>query len=167
MSERLYKYFFLCVTLCSSVYAFQKETMKTQVKSEGEKYNSAVYNLIAPFSHLASVSAFVSSSAVPVQTGEDQAIVCVQKTSKGFYRSHSTSPGARGMIKSEADLNALLPLFKLTKKKRFILSVPAQEDGKGEYLNYIGQILLISGDGTVPGDAVCYARYHSHNSPAS
>lgn len=167
MSGRFYKFLFTCIALSSSVYAFQKETVKTQVKPEGEKYNSSVFNHVAPFSHQEAVSAFVAASSHPIQAGEDQGIVCIQKTSKGFFRSHSTSPGARGIVTSEMDLNALRPLFKLTKKKRFVLSVPAQEDGKGEYLNYIGQIILISGDGSANGDVVCYARYHSHNTPAS
>lgn len=166
MLVHFYKLLFLCCSLTASVNAFQKGTVKTQVKADGERYNSAVFNHVAPFSHKDAVSAFASSIGVPVQSGEDQAIVCIQKTSKGYYRSHSTSPGARGIVVSEMDLNALRPLFKLSKKKRFVLSVPAQEDGKGEYLNYIGQIILISGDGSANGDVVCYARYHSHNTPA-
>jgi hypothetical protein len=124
----------------------------------GENFLTAVQNAITGLSHRNSVSLFTAASSVPTPS-PDCAVVCIQKTGQGLYRSHSQNPNARGYIHAHGDLQAFLPLFQIQPGHKFMLNMPNNLDGTGNILSYIGLIILKDGDGTIDGDVVCYARY--------
>ncbi len=81
------------------------------------------------------------------------AVVCIQNTPQGLYRTHSTNPAATGIVTLKQDIDAFTSLIGKPRGNSFTLNIPANADGTGAITPFIGNVIYSGKDG------FCIARY--------
>ena len=103
--------------------------------------NASMYGIFLQGSHI-----------TPSTTG---AIVCIENTPEGLYRSTSTSPTASGLLTLQQDITAFTSLLGKKRGDSFTLQIPENADGTGSQTSLIGRIIYADNNAS----RYCMARY--------
>lgn len=142
-------------------------TVVPNLDPNGESYIANIAQTAAAFNHREMLSMMTAVSQIQPSPNADQAIVAIQKTQNGIFRSQPFNAKANGLVTNPGDLAAFAPMFHLKKNDRFVLNVTQNLDGTGPLVSYIGQVLHVDGDGQVDGDTLCFVRYLMPSSPSA
>jgi len=103
----------------------------------------------------------VYAQALRIIPSPNGAVVCVQNTPQGLYRSHSVIPSAYGIVSTKSSISAFTALFGSQRGTPFTFALPENADGTGTQSQFSGQVIYSGPDG------FCIARYKVSDAAAA